>query len=135
MKRWGSRFLRSVEQLSPEEIALLLAVGLVLGVFPIAGCPTMLCLLAAVGLRLNFAALQALNNISTPLQLALLLPFTRAGAWLFGGLVPGGSLAGKLGLAAMHAIAGWASVSIPLGFLLYFVLIAALRPQPSRKTQ
>ena len=112
----------------------MLSVGLVLGVFPIVGCPTVLCLLAAVGLRLNFAALQALNTISTPLQLALLLPFTSAGAWLFAGLVPGGSLAGKLGLAAMHAIAGWASVSIPLGFLLYFVLIAVLRPQPSHKT-
>ena len=130
MKQWASRFRASVEELSPERVALLLSVGLVLGLFPIVGCPTVLCLLAAFALRLNLAALQLLNNVSSPFQLALLLPLARAGAWLWGGALPsGGSVAAQIRVAALHAVAGWAFMCIPAGVLLYFVLIFAVRRQ------
>ena len=49
LKAWVSRLAASLEGLSAEQVALLLSVGLVLGVFPIMGCPTLLCLLAAFG--------------------------------------------------------------------------------------
>jgi len=127
VKAWALRFRASVEELSPEEVALLLSVGLVLGVFPVMGCPTVLCLLAAFGLRLNLAALQLLNNVSSPLQLALLLPLERAGACLCGGAASGGSAASQLGAAALHAVAGWASICVPLGALLYVILVFAMR--------
>ena len=128
MKARVLRLQTSVAELSPEQAALLLAVGLVAGVFPIMGCPTVLCLLAAFGLRLNIAALQVLNNVSSPLQLALLLPLERAGAWLCGGAAPaGGSAAARLGAAALHAIAGWACICIPLGALLYVILVVVMR--------
>jgi len=126
----AARLRASVEGLAPERIALLLSVGLVLGVFPIAGCPTVLCLLAALGLRLNATALQALNNLSSPLQLALLLPLNQAGVCLCGGALPsGGSAAGRIGIAALHAIAGWGCICVPAGVLLYFGLILALKRQ------
>jgi len=128
VRAWVLRFRASVEGLTPEQAALLLSVGLVLGVFPIMGCPTVLCLLAAFGLRLNFAALQLVNNISSPLQLALFLPLARLGAALCGGAVgAGGSAAGKLGAAALHAVAGWICICIPLGALLYVVLVIVMR--------
>jgi uncharacterized protein (DUF2062 family) len=128
MKPCILRLQAFVEDLSPEQAALLVSVGLVAGVFPIVGCPTALCLLAALGLRLNLAALQVLNNLSSPLQLALLLPLARAGAWLCGGSISGhGSVAGKLGTAAVHAVAGWTCVCIPLGAVLYFILVFAIR--------
>ena len=128
MKSLLSRFRASVEQLSPEQVALLLAVGLVLGLFPIMGCPTVFCLLAAFALRLNVVALQLLNNISSPLQLALLIPLERAGARLCGGgALTGGSLAGQIGAAALHAVVGWACICVPAGVLLYFVLIFVIR--------
>jgi hypothetical protein len=128
VKAWGLRFRASVERLPPEKVALLLSVGLVLGVFPVMGCPTVLCLAAALGLRLNLAALQLLNNVSSPLQLALLLPLERAGAFLCRGAVSGGgSAAGQLGAAAVHAVAGWASICVPLGMVLYVVLLLAMR--------
>src|ERR1700679_4030488 len=85
MRVHALRFHAAVRELSPQQVALLVSVGLVLGVFPIVGCPTVLCLLAAFGLRLNPAALQVINNLSSPLQLALLLPLGRAGALLCGG--------------------------------------------------
>lgn len=128
MRAWALRFRASVEGLTPEQAALLLSVGLVLGVFPVMGCPTILCLLAAFGLRLNFAALQLVNNISSPLQLALFLPLERLGAALCGGAVgAGASAAGKLGAAALHAVAGWVCICIPLGALLYMVLVFVMR--------
>src|SRR5580692_2926222 len=48
-----SRFRASVAGLSPETIALILVLGLVLGVFPVFGCPTLLCIVAALAFRLN----------------------------------------------------------------------------------
>ena len=128
MIAWASRLRASLQELSPDQVALLLSVGIVLGVFPIMGCPTVLCLLAACGLRLNVAALQLLNNISSPLQLALLLPLARAGAWLCrGAAATDGSLTGKLGAGALHAVVGWTCTCIPLGFVLYFTLVVVMR--------
>jgi hypothetical protein len=126
---WILRFRRSLQDLTPDQVALLVSVGLVLGVFPIMGCPTLLCLLAAGGLRLNAAALQLLNNFSSPLQLALLMPLARAGGWLCGGVEPlgGASIAGRLGAEAVHAIVGWTCICVPLGILLYIALVLVMR--------
>jgi len=78
------RFIVSIEGLSPEGIALVVTLGLVLGVFPIFWCPTIMCTGAALTLRLHFPAIQVVNQIVTPLQLVLLLPFTRVGRWVLG---------------------------------------------------
>jgi Uncharacterized protein conserved in bacteria (DUF2062) len=132
MKAWVLRFQACLAELSPEEIALLLTVGLVLGVFPIMGFPTVFCLLAAFGLRLNWAALQLLNNISSPLQLALLVPLARGGRLVCGGAPPaGGSWAGVIGVAAVHAVTGWACFCIPAGAVLYVSLVFVLRMRMS----
>src|ERR1039458_6321047 len=64
---------------SAASLTIILAVGLVLGTFPMYGCPTVFCLLAAIALRLNAPALQLVNQLSSPLQLALLIPFARLG--------------------------------------------------------
>ena len=91
------------------------------------GIPTILCLVAAFVLRLNPAALQLLNSVASPLQVLLLLPLARIGSRLLGGGVAAGSWAERLGLAALHAIAGWALVCIPLGVLLYIGLVLIMR--------
>ena len=49
--------------MSPEAMALSIALGFVLGVFPVPGCPTLLCALAALALRLNGPAVQAVNYL------------------------------------------------------------------------
>jgi uncharacterized protein (DUF2062 family) len=128
MKECMRRLGASLTELSPEETAMLLSVGLVLGVFPIMGCPTVLCLLAAFVLRLNLVALQLLNNLTSPLQLGLLLPLVRVGAWVCrGGATASHSWTGAIGWAAVHAVAGWACVCIPLGAVLYVILVLVLR--------
>jgi uncharacterized protein (DUF2062 family) len=69
---------------SPARLALALALGIVLGTFPVLGATTALCALAGVALRLNQPAIQVANYVAYPLQLALLVPLFRAGARLFG---------------------------------------------------
>src|SRR5271167_1321027 len=68
---------------TPEKIALTVAVGISLGVTPVIGSTTVLCTLAAVALRLNLPGIMVVNGAVYPLQLMLLVPFLRAGAWLF----------------------------------------------------
>jgi hypothetical protein len=125
MRHWVTQFRASVVQLSARQIALLLIVGLVLGVFPLPGFPTLFCLLAAIGLRLNIPALQLLNHVTSPLQFVLWLPLERVGAWVCGKTAP--AFANGLGLAAWHAVLGWACVCIPLGMVLYLMVHVSFR--------
>jgi uncharacterized protein (DUF2062 family) len=69
--------------ITPEKIAQSLAFGIVLGVFPVLGSTTILCALAAIVFRLNLPAIQLVNYLIYPLQLALLIPFIRFGEVLF----------------------------------------------------
>jgi hypothetical protein len=85
---WYRRALAPVvaqlrQGITPEQIALTLALATVLGIFPILGATTILCGTAALLLRLNQPLIQAANYLLTPLHLALLLPFYRAGETLF----------------------------------------------------
>lgn len=70
--------------ITPEKIALTLALGAVLGIFPILGATTALCAIAGIWLRLNQPVIQLVNYFVYPAQIALLLPFYRAGESLFG---------------------------------------------------
>jgi uncharacterized protein (DUF2062 family) len=71
---------------TPEKMALSLTLGVALGVFPVLGTTTALCALVAFLWRLNLPAIQIVNYFVYPLQIALLIPFFRAGERLFGAL-------------------------------------------------
>jgi hypothetical protein len=128
VKAISSRIASSVRDLSPEEVALLLAVGLVLGIFPMCGIPTFLCILASLVARVNFPALQIVNQLSWPLQIAMLVPLARLGSKI---IAPSNefaaTFAGRLGMAVLQAVAGWLCICIPLGLLLYFSVLCILR--------
>ncbi len=106
--------------LTPEKLALIVAVGFVLGTFPVLGVASLLCLAGAAVLRLNVAALQAVGQAATPAQYALLLPLTHLGGRVLGW---------HAGIAAMvaHAVTGWLCVCVPLGVVLYFSLLLFVR--------
>jgi uncharacterized protein (DUF2062 family) len=127
--------------MSPEKIALTVALGMSIGVIPIIGSTTMLCTLAAVTLRLNLPAILLVNGAVYPLQLALIVPFLRAGAWAFG--VEGPKLTiGQifnliranawhaitfLWVATMHALVIWLIVGCMVSSALYLILSVLLR--------
>ena len=66
--------------ITPEKIALSIALGAAIGVFPVLGSTTLLCAAAALILRLNLPAIQLVNYLMYPLQLILFVPFLDAGS-------------------------------------------------------
>jgi hypothetical protein len=127
--------------LSPEDLALAIAVGLCLGVNPIIGSTTVLCLVAGRIFRLNHLVLQTVNQLAYPLQFALLVPFVRLGESITGAealpLSPSllieefqrsfWGFVAKFGLAYVHGLLGWVLV-VPVTCLgLYFLLVRLFR--------
>lgn len=71
-----------VQGVTPPKVALSIALGISLGVFPVLGTTTMLCAIAAIRLKLNQPIIQLVNWLVYPLQLALILVFVRIGEWI-----------------------------------------------------
>ncbi|MGD8520667.1 MAG: DUF2062 domain-containing protein [Desulfobacterales bacterium] len=74
------------EGMSHKKIALCIAMGIVLGIFPVLGATTVLCTIAALAFRLNIPLIQLVNYAVYPLQLFLLGFFYGVGGWLFSDL-------------------------------------------------
>ncbi len=68
---------------TPRTLAWSIAAGMAIGMNPIIGTTTVLCLAAAAALRLNVVASQIANHAMFPLEIALVLPFIRGGARVF----------------------------------------------------
>ena len=134
--------------ITPEKIALTLALGSVLGVFPIIGATTALCALIAWRLKLNQPIIQLINYLMYPIHLLLLLPFYRAGETLFGQphlpifsiselmhrfqADPLGFLA-DFGMVGFYGVVVWCLVAPPTAALLYFALRGPLRAMSARQ--
>jgi uncharacterized protein (DUF2062 family) len=81
----AARLLHLLRQgLSPERLALSLALGAGLSCFPVFGTTTILCTIVAVTFRLNLPAIQIGNYLALPLQLGLFIPFLRLGERIAG---------------------------------------------------
>jgi uncharacterized protein (DUF2062 family) len=154
---WQRRLIQPLTDLltqgiTREKIAWSLALGIVLGVFPVLGSTTVLCALAAALLGLNLPAIQLVNFLVYPLQFALIVPFMRLGERMFRAQPLPLSLAQMLALeraslphavavlwvSALRAVSAWLLVSPVLVAILYFVALRLLRtlalvtsPQPN----
>jgi len=133
--------------MSPEKIALTVALGISIGVIPVIGSTTMLCTLAAVTLRLNLPAIMLVNGLVYPMQLTLIVPFLRAGAWLFHVEGPKLTVAQIFNLiranvwhatvilwvSTMHALVAWliaAAIASSVAYLLILVLLRRFWVRP-----
>jgi uncharacterized protein (DUF2062 family) len=124
--------------LTPEGVALALAVGVAAGLFPVVGTTTFLGFVLGAALRLNLAVVQVGNWLASPMQLALLVPLVRLGRWLAG--IPRGPLAnpapgalgeGVRGLAqgGVDAVLGWVAVA-PIAVLVAYAVAVRLLRRP-----
>jgi hypothetical protein len=127
--------------ITAEKIALSLAFGISLGIFPVLGSTSLLCAIVAVIFRLNLPAIQLVNWFVYPLQLMLFVPFIRAGEFLFRARPLSLSLAqmvamahadllhaiSSLWLVTLEAVSAWLLVGPLLTFLLYVCLSPAVR--------
>ncbi len=68
---------------SSEKAALSITVGFYLGLFPVFGMTTALCLAAIFLFRLNAVLMLTVNWLATPLQLIFTVPFLKAGRLIF----------------------------------------------------
>jgi uncharacterized protein (DUF2062 family) len=68
---------------SPQKLAWSIAAGLLIGINPILGSTTVLCLAVAFVFRLNIAASQLGNHVVYPFQILLIIPFINAGSRIF----------------------------------------------------
>lgn len=104
------------------------------------GSTTLLCALAAATLRLNLPAIQLVNAVAYPLQIALLIPFLQLGSRMFGadfdwGLEQVVALVTsepwrairELWTATMHGLVAWASISALLAYPVYRLLLSLLQ--------
>ena len=68
---------------TPQRLAWSIAVGIAVGLNPVVGSTTVLCLALSFALRLNIVATQIANHAMFPLELALVFPFLRLGTLVF----------------------------------------------------
>ncbi|MFP5206288.1 MAG: DUF2062 domain-containing protein [Acidobacteriota bacterium] len=131
-------FLR--QGLTPEKLSFTIALGITLGVTPVLGSTMLLCTLAAIAFRLNLAAIQLVNWLVYPFQLALLIPFYRIGGWIF--RTPPSELSvthilemihtnilhavATLWTVTIHALAAWLLFGSIATGLLYLLLVPVL---------
>jgi len=133
----GRLLLKGVLQggLTPQKLALTVCLGTATGVMPVLWGTTILCAGLAAVFKLNQAAMQALNYLCYPLQLALFIPFCRLGELLFpwGPAVSVAVLTGALhgqvgaalsliGWATLRALGAWLITVPPLALLGYPLL-------------
>ena len=127
--------------MSPQRLALTLALGFAIGCLPVVGIPTALCALLAVALRLNLPAIQAANYAAMPVQLILIVPLIRLGRWMFASqtqpslqatlhgfslntLYASGDIAGQ-------ALGAWFVLAAPMVLLMTLCLTLVLRRVPA----
>jgi uncharacterized protein (DUF2062 family) len=143
---WNERVLGLIvaqltQGITPSKISLTIALGLNLGIFPILGTTTMLCVIAGLWLKLNQPVIQLVNWLASPLQLVLILVFVRIGEWLM--RAPHLSLSipellrkfhqspvgffREFGMTGVHGIVAWLVIAPILTGVLYLSLLVPLK--------
>lgn len=124
---------------TPDKLAMSVAVGAVIGTFPVLGSTTVMGLLCGALFRLNHLAVQVLLNITYPLQLVFLIPLLSAGGKLLDAPVPSSLDAMRAQLdtgvwatvqlfarASAGAILVWLVLAVPTIFALRLMLRPAI---------
>ncbi len=126
--------------ISQRRLAISLALGITIGLFPFYGITTLLVGAVAWALRLDFVVMQAVHYIVSPIQIALFIPFFKAGKIFFNhdvDFTAGNYLAlfkenfwhalSQFWMLNLGAILIWGLVAIPLAYGLYHLFIYSIR--------
>lgn len=127
--------------ISHKRLAISLALGITIGLIPFYGLTTLLVGIVAFALRLDFFIMQAIHYVVHPIQIALLIPFFKAGNVLFP--LNNVDLSLKEYIAYfksdfwlafsdlwklnLSAIVVWAILAIPLSYILYYAFFHSIR--------
>ena len=152
-KLWRERVIALIvaqftQGVTPQKIALTIALGFSLGIFPILGATTTLCALAGIYFKLNQPVIQLVNWIASPLQLLLILIFVRIGEWMLRAQRVSFSIPElfqkfhespvkffqEFGLTGLHGVIAWLAIAPFVAALLYLILLPPLKKLALRKT-
>jgi uncharacterized protein (DUF2062 family) len=127
--------------ITPEKLALTVAVGSACGLFPIWGTTTLLCILVAFILRLNQPIIQLLNWALVFLHVPVIFWLVMLGDFIFG--VPHRpfnvhamhllwktdriAFFDKFGVILLHATVAWAILAPLFIMLCYYPLVPVMR--------
>jgi uncharacterized protein (DUF2062 family) len=131
---------------TPRRLAWSIAAGLLIGLNPVIGTTTLMCLAAAGCFRLNVVASQIANHAMFPLELALVIPFLRLGSRVFHTAAMPLSpslflhevrsapiaLTRQLWLWEWHAVVVWSAVAVVFTPLIALALTPVLRRMLTR---
>ena len=126
---------------TPRSLAWSIAAGLLIGINPLIGTTTVLCLAASFSFRLNVVASQIANHAMFPLELALVIPFIRLGSRVFhtaamplsprlffqAARTAPIALTRQLWLWEWHALVLWAAISVVAAPLIALALTPLLQ--------
>jgi uncharacterized protein (DUF2062 family) len=134
--------------MSPNRLALCVALGIVIGNIPILGVSTLICAAIALVFRLNLPAIQIVQAAMAPTQILLIIPFVRLGEWIL--RVPPQPVSVQEGLALMaqgvghavvtlwkaivHAGLAWALVA-PLAVLFFYKVLTPVFEHAATRTK
>jgi hypothetical protein len=118
--------------ITPTKIAWTIALGVVLGIFPILGTPSAFCLLVGWLFRLNQPVLHVFRMLVYPFHLALILVFIHIGERLYGvPLIPFSisqmiakfeqspmKFFSDFGMAAWHGVSAWLLIAPIVAILI-----------------
>jgi uncharacterized protein (DUF2062 family) len=143
---WQRRLLDPIvaqltQGITPEKIALTLAVGSAFALFPILGTTTLLCFIVAVALRLNQPIVQLINQALWPVHIPAIYGCVRLGESVFG--APHVQLGirhmqqllwssprlfvHQFGLTVLYALVAWAIVAPFYIVAVYFIALPITR--------
>lgn len=132
--------------ISPAKLAQSLAFGTGVGIFPVLGVSTPVLTVLALWLRLNLPAIQLVNYLASPVQLALIIPFVRVGEWITGAAPQPLTVSAGLEIlgqgawqaivilwdAIVHAAIGWIVIGPWLIWLLYRICLPLMTRAAAR---
>ena len=127
--------------ITPQKIALTLALGSIFALFPILGTTTILCVLVGVALKLNQPIIQLVNWIAWPLQIPGIYFFVRAGEWLTHSPPVSFSISALLvafkdspvrflqqyGMTGLRGVLAWALIAPGIAALIYVLTLPLLK--------
>jgi uncharacterized protein (DUF2062 family) len=132
--------------LTPQKLALTLCLGSAIGVMPLVWGTSLICILLAHCFKLNHVALQSVNYLLYPVQLALLVPFFKLGERVlpWGPPVPPQLLSSLfqnlsssltiLGWITIKSLVAWSLTALPAALLAYILQKMAQSRKTSRRS-
>lgn len=132
--------------MSPEKLALTLALGIIFGIMPFMGVTTYILALLAIILKLNIPAIQLVNYAMYILQITLFVPFLKSGQYVFGGPELPFELSNVISMLKNHfwstlealwqvnllGVLMWVIVAIPVGIGIYYLSLPFFTKQQKK---